>query len=750
MIWGKSGQEAKFLFEISGTKAETAVVEFTAKERISSPFEVNVSLASEEEIEFDNVVGKEAVLTILGEEAERYLHGIVNWFKRAGSKGRFFLYQARVVPSLWLLSLERDCRIFQNKDVQEIAKQVFKDAGIPSDRFAFRLQSSPPVREYCVQYRETDLNFISRLLEEEGFFYFFEHAKDKHLLVFADSPVAYLPIPGEAGITYNVSGGMVPGEEYVNGLAVTRGVFSGKMTQRDFNFEKPALDLTAQEQEKIYQKLEVYDYPGGYLDQGRGKRLSQVRLQEMTTFQEKAEGQSVCPRFTSGFTFKLTDHERENFNREYLLVEVLHTGTQPQVLEERAETKGSQYANDFLAIPSAVNFRPERKTPRPVVEGIQTAMVVGPKGEEIYTDKYGRVKVQFHWDREGKRDEKSSCWIRVGSLFAGGQYGIIFTPRIGQEVIVDFLEGDPDQPIITGRVYNAENMPPYNLPNEKTKSAIKSNSSLGGDGFNEIRFEDNKGKEQIFIHAEKDVDFRVKNDRREWVGNDRHLIVTRDKLEKIERDLHAKIERDELIEIARDHNLKIGGKEAIEVGTSHSLKVGTDLLESVGAKHAEQVGQELHLKSGMKVVIEAGVQLTIKGPGGFVDIGPSGVTIQGTLVNINSGGSAGSGSGGSVVPPAPPLAAAVASNSVPGKDPGPPSHNPTEEEKEKKTWVEVELVDEEGSPVPGERYRVTLPDGKTVAEGTLDQNGLARVEGIDPGSCKITFPNLDKEAWEKA
>src|SRR4030042_1948603 len=202
MIWGKSGQEAKFLFEISGTKAETAVVDFTAKERISSPFEVNVSLASEEEIEFDNVVGKEAVVTILGEEADRYLHGIINWFKHTGSKGRFSLYQARVVPSLWLLSLERDCRIFQKKDVQEIAKQVFKDAGIPSDRFAFRLQSSPPVREYCVQYRETDLNFISRLLEEEGFFYFFEHATDKTLLVFAGSPVAYLPIPRGAQVTY--------------------------------------------------------------------------------------------------------------------------------------------------------------------------------------------------------------------------------------------------------------------------------------------------------------------------------------------------------------------------------------------------------------------------------------------------------------------------------------------------------------------------------------------------------------------
>lgn len=743
MIWGKSGQEAKFLFEISGTKAETAVVEFTAKERISSPFEVNVSLASEEEIEFDNVVGKEAVLTILGEEADRYLHGIVNWFKRAGSKGRFFLYQARVVPSLWLLSLERDCRIFQNKDVQEIAKQVFKDAGIPSDRFAFRLQSAPPAREYCVQYRETDLNFISRLLEEEGFFYFFEHAKDKHLLVFADSPVAYLPIPGEAEVTYNISGGMVPGEEYVNRLAVTRGVFSGKMTQRDFNFEKPALDLTAQEQEKIYQKLEVYDYPGGYLDQGRGKKLSQVRLQEMTTFQEKAEGQSVCPRFTPGFTFKLTDHERENFNREYLLVEVLHTGTQPQVLEERAETKGSHYANDFLAIPSAVNFRPERKTPQPVVEGIQTAMVVGPKGEEIYTDKYGRVKVQFHWDREGKRDEKSSCWIRVGSLFAGGQYGAIFTPRIGQEVIVDFLEGDPDQPLITGRVYNADLMPPYTLPDEKTKSTIKSDSSLGGGGFNEIRFEDKKGQEQIFMHAEKNQDIRVKNDCFEWIGQNRNLIVKKDQIEHVENNRHEVVDNDHLEEIGKDRHLKVAGKEAKEVGGSHSFTVNGNVIEVFKGNHSEQVTQKYYVK-GMSVVVEGMTDLTFKVGGNFISLSPAGVFIKGTMVFLNSGGSPGSGSAAVAVPPVAPIKALEADKAAPGQQPKP--HKPDES---KKSWIEIELVDEDGNPVPGETYCVTTPNG-AVAQGSLDENGFARVEGMDPGNCKITFPNLDKDVWEKA
>lgn len=499
MAWVDPGSEAKFLFQIIGTKLETRVVEFTARERISFPFELKVSLASEEEINFDDVVAKEALLTILGEEANRYIHGIINQFRRTGSKGRFFLYQATVVPSFWLLSLEQDCRIFQNKDVPEIVKQVLQNGGIPQDRFDFRLQSQSPVREYCVQYRETDLNFISRLLEEEGIFYFFEHSENRHVLVFADSSAAYQPIPGEAEVTYNVAEGMVPEEESVYHFIVSRGIHSGKATQRDFNFEKPSLDLTTQEQEKTYQKLEVYDYPGKYLDPGRGKKLSQVRLQELVTFQERAEGRSVCSRFTPGFTFKLTDHDWDEFNREYLLVEVLHTGSQPQVLEEKAAGEGFRYGNDFLGIPSSVSFGPERKTSRPVVEGVQTAIVFGPKGEEIYTDEHGRVKVQFHWDREGKRDEKSSCWIRVSQLWAGENWGAMYIPRIGHEVVVDFIEGDPDRPLITGRVYHGTNKPPYTLPNEKTKSTIMSNTTPGGKTHNELLMEDKQGKTQVVL-----------------------------------------------------------------------------------------------------------------------------------------------------------------------------------------------------------------------------------------------------------
>jgi type VI secretion system secreted protein VgrG len=329
--------EARFLFQAAGT--ELAVLDFTAHEGVSIPYEVNLTLVSEDEIKFDDMVGKEAYLEIAGEGAERYFHGILSTFAQGGTKGKYYLYQARMVPSLWMLSLEHDCRIFQEKNVQDIVKQILQDGGIPSDRFEFRVQSQYPTRTYCVQYRENDLQFVSRLLEEEGIFYFFEHSKSKHLLVFGDSTVNYKPIQGEAGIPYNPAEGMVPQEECVYGFSMSQQVHSGKFTQRDFNFERPSLDLTTFDQAKSYQKQEVYDYPGIYLDQKRGKDLAQIRLQELTVFREKAEGKSVCPRFTPGFTFKLTEHERSGLNREYFLIDIVHRGTQPQALQEMASKK---------------------------------------------------------------------------------------------------------------------------------------------------------------------------------------------------------------------------------------------------------------------------------------------------------------------------------------------------------------------------------------------------------------------------
>ncbi len=649
--------QPRFLFKIVET--ELQVVEFVAHERISSPYDVNLTLASEDEINFNDVIGKEAVLVIAGLTEERYIHGIINQFMQTGNRGRFILYRARLVPPLWLLSLKQDCRIFQNQSILDIITQILQNVGITSQYYQYRLGNVPPLREYCVQYRETDLNFISRLLEEEGIFYFFEHSADQYLLVFGDSTANYQPIVIDRGeenkenkteISYHPADAMVPDEEVVYTFLFSRQIKSGTVTLRDFNYEQPSVDLTAREQNPPFQYLEMYDYPGIYAEQARGTNLAQIRLQESEDFKDRSEGSSTCPHFVPGFTFSLKGHERVEFDQDYLLVSVVHTASQPQVLEELTPTmSGSSYANDFIGIPSSATFRPDRRSPKPVVRGVQTAMVVGPAGEEIYTDEYGRVKVQFHWDRIGEKNEESSCWIRVATTLAGGNYGVIFTPRIGQEVVVDFVEGDPDNPIITGGVYNASTMPPYPLPDEKTKSTIKSNSSLGGGGFNEIRFEDAAGEEQLFIHAQKDQDIRVVNDLREWVGNESHRIVVSDQVEKIEGNKH--------LTVIGDYNEKING--------TVSFEAGMDWQEKVGIKHALDAGQEIHLKAGMNAIIEAGMSITLKAGGGFIVVGPAGVTVSGTPILLNSGGSAGSGSGCS---PEAPIEPQEADNAQPGMD----------------------------------------------------------------------------------
>jgi type VI secretion system secreted protein VgrG len=625
MAWTEPAGESKFLFKILGGSFETLVADFNLNERISVPFDLNVTLACEEEIKFDDAISKEALMTILGEDEDRHIHGVISEFMHTGSKGKFYVYQARVVPSVWFLLLEQDCRIFQNKSVQEIIVQILKDAGISSDRYDFRLQGQYQPREYCVQYRESDLNFISRLLEEEGIFYFFEHTEDKHIIVFADSTVAYQQIKGDMGVTFNPSEGMVPEEECVYGFAFSRRILSGKITQRDFNFEKPSLDLTASDQAKSNQKLELYDYPGEYLDQDRGKKLVQVRLQETRMYTDKAEGKSVCPRLVPGFKFKLTDHERQDFNQEYLVVEVLHSGSHPQVFQEQAGIgEKASYSNNFMGIPAAVISRPERKTPRPVVKGVQTAIVVGPKGEEIYTDEHGRVKVQFHWDREGKNDEKSSCWIRVSQVWAGASWGAMYIPRIGHEVVVDFIEGDPDRPIITGRVYHGTNMPPYTLPDEKTKSTIKSDSSLGGGGFNEIRFEDKKGSEEIFVQAEKDMNTLIKANETREVGAD--------------RTTHVKGHFKETIDSGEDRTVHAAFKETIDGGETRTVDGGVTETINGGETRTVNGGQTETINGGQTETINGGQTETINGGETRTVNGAQTETVNGAVIQNVSGG----------------------------------------------------------------------------------------------------------------
>jgi type VI secretion system secreted protein VgrG len=423
---------------------------------------------------------------------------------------------------------------------------------------------------------------------------------------------------------------------------------TGKYSLTDYNFETPTTSLLAGEPTVVKvggnTAYELYDYPGEYLNRSQGEAFTKIRMQEEEAGHLLVGGSSVCRAFASGYKFDLQDHYRSDMNASYLLTELHHTASAGTTYTSSEGGGSEQYSNHFSCIPASVRFRPTRITPKPFVQGPQPALVVGKSGEEIWVDKYGRIKVQFYWDRQGKKDENSSCWIRVSQPWAGKNWGSIWIPRIGQEVIVDFLEGDPDRPLITGRVYNADETVPYTLPDHQTVSTFKSRSSKGGgsSNYNEIRFEDKKDSEQIFINAEKDMDLRVENDSREYVKNDRHLIVHNEQHELVEADKHAHVKGDHKEAIDGTMSLKIGGDVKEQVGGGLSLQVSQSMNEKIGQTWATEAGQTVHIKAGMTLILEAGMQLSLKGPGGFVDIGPAGVTIQGTMVLINSGGAAGS------------------------------------------------------------------------------------------------------------
>jgi type VI secretion system secreted protein VgrG len=611
-ILNGSGQEARFLFQVN--EINFAVADFSTREAISELFDIDLTLAKEDEIDFDDVIGQPALLTLLESDPDRFFHGIVSEFMKVGMQGRFFVYQARVVPSAWLLSLEQDCRIFQNKTVEEIITQIFNDRGITSDRFDFRLQGSYEPREYCVQYRETDLNFVSRLLEEEGIFYFFEHSRDNHLMVFGDGTVNYQPIPGEAGIPFRPSAGLGVTEEFINDFRFYRQIRTGKITIRDFDFKRPSLDLTAEKKGDYFDDLERYDYPGEYYDSKRGKSLAEIRFQESMMLKDRMEGRSICPRLVPGFTFELTDHALETFNQEYLLLAINHGGSQPQVFEELAGSAGSSYSNHFSGVPSSTIIRPARHTPKPVVEGVQTAIVVGPSNEEIYTDEYGRVKVQFHWDREGQRDEHSSCWIRVSQVSAGAGWGAIDVPRIGHEVIVDFIEGDPDRPIIIGRVYHGANAPPTGLPGKGMVSGMKSNSTPGGGGYNEFTMNDTKGKEAITIHGQYDMNTTVENNRTTTINSGNDTIT-----------------------------VKAGTRSVTVKGdTSLTVQAGSRTVSVTGGNYSStaSAGVIIHGKSAGVSITGDSKGVTISGTGKGVVISGTGegVTVSGTGKGVTVSG----------------------------------------------------------------------------------------------------------------
>ena len=613
---------------------------FRGTEGISQLFSFDLDLLSENDsISFDDLTGKSVSFRVaMGDGSQHYWNGVLQSIEQGGRDHHLATYRAHVVPWLWFLTQTSDCRVFQNKKTPDIIRQIFSEGNFQD--FELRLYGDFAEREYCVQYRETDFAFISRLMEDEGIFYFFEHQNGKHTLVLANDSSAHKPCPGQSKVRCSDTGGGWANEDVIQEWQVSQNVSAGSYALQDYNFETPSTNLQTDVAGR--NQYELYEYPGGYNKRDEGEKRVRTRLQETETPRILVRGSGNCRSFGSGFRFSLRDHYRADQKQDYLLAYVGHEASQGG--DFRSGGTGADecdYRNSFEAIPFANVFRPLRSTPRPMIPGVQTAVVVGKSGEEIWTDKYGRVKAQFHWDRYGKNDENSSCWIRVAQAWAGKNFGAVALPRIGQEVVVTFVEGDPDRPLITGSVYNAEQVTPYDLPADQTKTAFKTLSSKGGAGFNELRFEDSAGKEQIFIHAQRNLDLRVKNSRFETIAAQNHITVNGEHLEQIGGDSH--------LAIKGDHNEKVDG--------TVSLQSGQDYQAKIGMKYGVDAGVEAHLKAGLNFVVESGTSLTLKVGGSFINLNPAGIFISGPMVMLNSGGAAGTGSDISPQPPKTPALA---------------------------------------------------------------------------------------------
>ena len=641
------------------------VLEFRGREALSTPFAFEVELVSERpDLELESLLHQPAFLAFAPDGAG--IHGLVHRIAQGESGQRLTRYRLTLVPQLAYLAHCSNQRIFQHLTVPQIVARVLEEHGILAG-VGHRFDLGPvvyPEREYCVQYDESDLHFIQRLCEEEGIHYHFQHSADGHVLVFGDDQTVF---PKLAATAYQQDSGLVADRPVIKRFGLRLETRTSRVTRRDYDFEKPRLTMEAAFHSDFQPDLEDYDYPGRFIDRSRGKHLAQRALERHRHDYERAEGESDQPSLVSGHFLELTEHPRADCNQLWLLDEVLHEGKQPQVLEESttsapnlhsatpsprrgegwgegklAATEFHQgYRNHFTATPWTVPYRPALRHTKPKVLGSQTAVVTGPAGEEIHCDEYGRVKVQFHWDRHGQADDKTSCWLRVSSSWAGDRYGGIAIPRIGMEVLVTFLEGDPDQPLVTGCLYHAEHVMPYDLPANKTRTVFKTLSSPGGGGYNELRIEDRKGQEQIYLHAQCDWDENIEHDQKIRVGHERHDTVEANSYSEFRAEEHRTTHADRKTEVRANDHLTIGNSQHLKIGTGQFI----------------EAGNEIHYYAGSKVVIDAGMELSASGGGSFLKLDPSGVTLSGATIRMNSGGAAGKGAGIQVQAPARPNAA---------------------------------------------------------------------------------------------
>lgn len=645
-------QQDKRLLAINTPLGTNAVllVHFAGTETMSRLFSYQLDVISPKgDLAPNAIVGKNVTWVVQHQHSQpRYFNGFVSRFSSGGKALHdLYAYRLEVVPWLWFLTRTTNCRIYPpNKTGDEVVEKVFTDAGFKD--FKFDLVKSPPFRkrEYCVQYRETAFNFVSRILEEEGIFYYFKHENGKHTLVLSNKTGGYHDVP-ENKVRYSL--GAVQAN-YVNQWSHQYEFRPGRWAHTDYNFEDPLTPLNTKTETTIdvpnVKAFELFDYPGDYFLKPDGEAETKVRMEEEEAAYNVVSGAGFCCTFTPGGKFTVAEHDvAAEANKGYVITSVQHSATDNSYGNAAAK---SNYRNAFTAIPDKVLFRPTSSTPRPVVNGPQPAVVVGPKDKEIHTDKYGRVRVQFFWDREGKKDENSTTWVRVAQIWAGKRWGASFWPRIGQEVVVAFHEGDPDRPIIIGSVYNADQMPPYqgDGPDSKHKndnqvSGIKTNTTPGGKGYNEIRFDDTKDKEQVFIHGERNMDVRVKGSSMETVGGSAHLTVGGEKdgnktgeiRMKVFKNLHEHVMNDEVRFVEHDQHETVKNNRVTEV---------LDGGHFAAAPKGDTVFQ------GKTIYLDATTEIQLTCGGNFIKISPAGVSIVGKLVKINCPGDM-----AGPVPPAP-------------------------------------------------------------------------------------------------
>ena len=677
----------------------------TGTEGISHLFEFHAELLAEVDtvIEPKDIVGTNVTVSIAitDNPGTRWVNGIVTSFEQGAGNEEFNEYHATIMPSMWELTLASNCRVFQKLNVLDVVKKVFSDYGLSvSDQTT----GTYAELEYCTQYSESDFHFVSRLLQEHGINYWFQHSEQENKIVLADDTSAYQDCPIVSTVSFEVTG---KGAEGAYGSRVTEFVMAASMvpgqhSTADYNYRQyQRVDVDPMKSASQFGKnsYDVYLYPAG--EEGYLKDLQTQSTTKLETAFLKARfqasesmittyrGNGNARTFTPGYTFTMTDHAQDKFNVKYLLVEVTHSVEQSPSYRTRQATP-SEYSNRFLAVPATIVYKPPQTFVKPRIYGPQTAKVVVAQGEEIHLDKLGRVNVQFFWDKLRQPNTVDNTWVRVAQQWAGNGWGAYFWPRVGDEVIVEFLNGDPDNPVVTGSVYNGTNMPKYALPDMSTRSGWVTRSSKGGDASqaNELRFEDKTGSEQIFLNAQKDMDHRVENDHRMYIGGQDSLIVQGNQLDQIAKDRNSNVKGNLVENVGSNADINVGSNLTEKIGGNASQNIGGNLTlattgnadvnyggnltesiggnssQKVGANRAEQVGvnyslaasMDAYMNAGMTFVIEAGMGITLSGPGGFITIGPAGVMISGTMVLINSGGAALSGSPGTVMSPQSPQA----------------------------------------------------------------------------------------------